>query len=253
LIGWAAIKRFRARGDETYGFARRNIASERVASDEVIDIAEDRLHIADLADYQAVREAVSTMDAVVHLGADPRPDADWKQILESNITGTRNVLEACRETGVSRVVFASTIMVNWGYWEDEPYTSVREGTFAGDPADLPVITHLDPPRPMDHYAASKVWGEAMARVYSEKHGMSCLCIRVGGVNAEDKLINPAYAAIWCSQRDIVQLIERCVDAPVSLGFDIFFGMSGNPYCWVDYRRAGEIVGYVPRDGAEEME
>ena len=73
-------------------------------------------------------------------------------------------------------------------------------------------------------------------------------LRIGWVNAEDEPFKPEVAPVWCSQRDIVQLIEKCVDAPEDLRFDILYGISNNPYCWADVARAKEVVGYVPLDG-----
>jgi uronate dehydrogenase/NAD+ dependent glucose-6-phosphate dehydrogenase len=46
------------------------------------------------------------------------------------------------------------------------------------------------------------------------------------------------------------MIERCVDAPESLRFDVFYGISNNKHCWVDVER-GKEIGYQPADKAEE--
>ena len=54
-----------------------------------------------------------------------------------------------------------------------------------------------------------------------------------------------------SQRDIVQLIERCINADESLMFDIFYGMSNNDLRWVDIEHARQAVGFVPQDRAED--
>ena len=45
-------------------------------------------------------------------------------------------------------------------------------------------------------------------------------------------------------------VQRCVDAPESLRFDIFYAMSDNAKRWVDIEHAREVVGFVPDDGAE---
>ena len=119
------------------------------------------------------------------MAADPRPTADWEDILDSNMIGAYHVFEACRDAGVRRVVYASSIMVNWAYWDDEPYRAIREGRYDEVPETLPLITYTDPPRPTEPYSASKVWGEAMGRIYAEQHGVSCLCIRIGWVVAEE--------------------------------------------------------------------
>ena len=78
---------------------------------------------------------------------------------------------------------------------------------------------------------------------------SVICIRIGWVNAEDSPQGSPISPVWCSQRDIVQMIERCVDAPESLRFDIFYGISNNEHCWVDVAR-GEEIGYAPLDSAD---
>jgi NAD+ dependent glucose-6-phosphate dehydrogenase len=59
-----------------------------------------------MADVDAVTHAFEGMDVVVHLAADPRPDASWDQLLESNIVGARNAFEAAVRTGVKRVIYA---------------------------------------------------------------------------------------------------------------------------------------------------
>jgi nucleoside-diphosphate-sugar epimerase len=250
LIGWASYKRFKDRGDETFALARRRESSERVAEGEVIHVPDEQFFLADLTNYDAVRQAVDGMDVVVQMAADPRPNTAWENILNSNMIGAYNVFEACRDAGVKRIVYASSIMTNWGYWEDEPYKAIREGRFDDVGDDLPVITVQDPPRPTEPYSASKVWGEALARTYSDTHSMSCICIRIGWVNAADSPEGSPIAPVWCSQRDIVQMIERCVDAPESLRFDIFYGISNNAHCWVDVAR-GKEIGFEPLDKAEE--
>jgi len=115
------------------------------------------------------------------------------------------------------------------------------------------MTHLHPPRPTEAYSASKVWGEAMARMYAERHKLSCICIRIGWVNAENRPWQADLAAGWCSHRDIAQLVTRCVDAPDDLRFDIFYGVSDNRYRWVDIDHAHEVVGYAPQDRHVDLE
>ena len=106
-------------------------------------------------------------------------------------------------------------------------------------------------RPENIYGCSKVWSEALARVYSGSQGMSCIALRIRWVLAEDR---PPYLQardVWCSQRDIAQLVERCINAPDSLRFDLFYGMSDNRYSWVDIDHPRQVVGYEPQDRAED--
>jgi nucleoside-diphosphate-sugar epimerase len=253
LIAAAIYQRFVQLTDryDVYAVARRRVLSERAPQGLVLDIADDRFFLADLSDFDAVRRSVEGMDVVVQMAADPRPHASWEQILSSNVIGVYNVFEACRQAGVRRIVLASSVMASWGYQADEPYRAIKEGRFGDVPDRIPEVTHLDPPRPTEPYSASKVWGEALARVYSDVHGLSCICLRIGAVNAPDRPANLALCSVWSSQRDVVQLVERCVDAPDALRFDIFYGISNNRHRWVDIAHAREGVGYVPQDRAED--
>lgn len=62
---------------------------------------------ADLADKDAVREAVRGVDAIIHL-AGISLEASFEKILKANIEGTYNLYEAAREEGIGRIVFASS-------------------------------------------------------------------------------------------------------------------------------------------------
>lgn len=64
-----------------------------------------------------VRRAVAGMDAVVHLAAwhsAHKPPVSDATIFAVNVDGTFNVIEACRETGVQALVFASSMAYGWG-------------------------------------------------------------------------------------------------------------------------------------------
>lgn len=252
LIAGAVYRRLSALPEqyEVYALARRTEPSER-APKERLDIPEDRFFLVDMADLDAVERAFTGMDTVVHMAADPRPDAQWDSLLQSNIVGTRNAFEAATRTGVKRVVYASSIMVSWGYQADDPYKALSEGRF-GDLAkqEIHTVTHEWPPRPTGLYPATKVWGEALARYSADVNGLSSLCLRIGWVNAEDHPHRPESGAVWCSQRDVVQLVEKAVEAPDHLKFGIYYGVSNNKWRWVDIDHAREELGYIPRDSAE---
>ena len=82
--------------------------------------------------------------------------------------------------------------------------------------------------------------------------MSVVCLRIGWVNGEDTPSSqPGMAPIWCSQRDIARLVERAIQAPEDLRFDVFYGVSNNRLCWVDIEHARQVLGYIPQDSAEE--
>ena len=235
-----------------YGLARRRRASERLKEEDLAEIPDDRFVLADLSDPDAVREAVRGMETVVHMAADPSGSGGWESVRDNNVHGAYHLFEACREAGVKRVLYASSIMVSWGYSADEPYRSIFEGRRDDVPETLPPITHAMPVRPTTLYAASKLWGESLARMYAEVHNMSCICLRIGWVLGEDRPRESRLGGDWCSHRDIAQLVERCIAAPDTLRFDLFYGVSGNRFRFVDIDHPRDVVGYVPQARAEEF-
>ena len=234
---------------ELYGLGRRWALSERVFDQRAIDLPEERFTVCDIADIEGVRQAVTGMDIVVHMAADPA-GRGWESVRDNNLIGAYNIFEACREAEVGRIVAASTIQVSSGDSEEEPYRALIEGGEAEMPADFVRVGARTPAQPRNLYAASKVWSESLARVYAHSCDMSCLCIRIGWVTGEDHARN-GRGDIWCSQRDIAELIKCCIDAGDEVRCEIFYGMSDNRRRWVEIETAREKVGYIPRDRAED--
>ena len=234
---------------DVFGLDRKPEPSGRVPYSWRLELPEDRFSVRDLSDFGGVKQAVESMDVVVHLAADPE-GRQWDSVLQNNIIGTYNVFEASRQAGVKRIVAASSIMVSQGHREREPYRAMMERRLDDIPTEFPLISPEVPAEPRSLYAASKVWLESLALTYSHRHGMSCICIRVGQVE-RDRPRPPQGADIYVSQRDIVQIIEKSINAPEDLRFDIFYGMSDNEYRWVDIGHAKDVVGYIPEDRAED--
>jgi hypothetical protein len=78
-----------------------------------------------------------------------------------------------------------------------------------------------------------------------------ICLRIGRVTAADRPVGPRELSVWCSQRDIAQMVERCLVAPDSLRFDVFFVCSENKWTYRDIEHARAVVGFVPEDRAED--
>jgi nucleoside-diphosphate-sugar epimerase len=236
---------------ELHALARRRLPSDRVPDGRSLDIPDERFTLSDMSDLDQLTKIFSGIDVVIHMAADPSGAGGWDSVLNSNIIGAYNVFEACRLAGVKRIVSASSIQASSGYRTEEPYQSIAQGNYDALPDPLPIVRKDWPTRPMNIYASSKVWGEGLARIYSDIHGLSCLCLRIGWVVAEDRPPNPNSGDVWCSQRDIAQITECCINAPENLRYDIFYGLSDNKYRWVDIEHARETIGYDPQDRAED--
>ena len=255
LIAGCVYQHLQAHPDQydPYALARRRKPSERVPAGRALQFARGHFSLVDLTDFEGLERAFQGMDVVVHMAADARHDGSWESILNSNIIGARNAFEAAHRVGVRRMVFASSIMVSWGYQQDEPYRAIAEGRLDALVEDeLAPVTHEWPVRPTGLYPASKVWGEALGRYYADVHHMQVICLRIGWVNGDDHpRSGPSMAPIWCSQRDIVQLVERSINAPPELRYDIFYGTSNNRWRWVDIEHARAKLGYIPMDTADD--
>jgi nucleoside-diphosphate-sugar epimerase len=210
-------------------------------------------HQADIADLEAIAPAFREVDAVVHLAANVATDQDrgrWEAVLRDNVVGTYNVFEAARRAGVRRVIYASSGATVSGIERDEPYATLTAGGY-DQLAEWPMLTHESPTRPNGLYGCSKIWGEALARHFADTVGMSMICLRIGHVSADDRPTRPREYSVWCSRRDIAQMVERCLVAPDSLRFDVFFVTSDNKWGYRDIAHARAAVGFTPEDRAED--
>ncbi len=203
---------------------------------------------ASITDIDAIRPAFDGIDCVVHMAAYLGPSDDAQ--LSVNITGTYNVYEAAKDAGVKRFVFGSSGATQKLYEEDEPYRSMVQARYDDIPPDVQRVTHESPPRPGDMYGVAKLAGEAMGNYYSEVHGMSVICIRLGRVTSDNRPDGARNAAVYLSHRDAAQIVWRCVEADAAVRYGIVYGVSDNRARFRDLEHTKNLVGYVPQDGAE---
>lgn len=217
--------------------------------------------VADVTDLEAVAAACEGIDAVVHLAASSAVESSWDAVLNSNLIGTYTVFEAASRAGVGQIVFASS--------------NHAVGTYETE--NVPELWDLDDDRTWDHeseirpdslYGVSKVYGEAIARYYVDHHGMRASCLRIGGVRSPEDPSHPVnlwkperdgeenirqqrrrMRAVWLSERDCVQLIERSLET--DRDWVLVYGISDNPRKIWDIEHAREVLGYAPQDRAPE--
>ena len=136
---------------------------------------------ASLLDFDAVRMALSGVDAIFHLGA----IADVKDVLEEphyaeaiNVRGTINVLEAAkRNGGIKRMVFGST---TWVY-------SDTVGNILDEDTPLSGPSHI--------YTATKMAGEYYCQCYSRLYDLPTTILRYGipyGPRAREGAVVPIF-------------------------------------------------------------
>jgi NAD+ dependent glucose-6-phosphate dehydrogenase len=196
---------------------------------------EEVLRRVDLTDEDAVVELMEGIDTVVHLAGEASPDAEWDSVLQSNIVGYRNVLEAARRTGVRRVVFASSNHAMGMYDRHEEW---------------PVYPH-HLPRPDSLYGVSKVFGETLGRFYHDEHGLDVISLRIGWSSGDPMLADEEILhAMWLSEDDTEQVFRRAIEAEVRYG--VYYAVSDNPNRRWDMTNTMLELGYRPRDSWDEL-
>lgn len=187
---------------------------------------EDVMH-GDLRDPATVDRLLQGVDVLIHL-AGTSVEKPLPEIIENNLVALHQVYEGARRNSVRRIVFASS---NHAFGMH----SVKDKL------------ELDAPfRPDGFYGLSKAWGELMARMYWDKHGIEGIVLRIG--SCEPAPGNFRHLSTWLSHEDTVQLILRCIDAP-EVGFLEVWGVSDNTRSyWTP--NASAKLGYHPQNNAE---
>jgi uronate dehydrogenase len=183
---------------------------------------------ADLASFDNMMAVIEGAEMVVHMGAfvDEGP---FEQLLGPNFVGSYNVWEAAHKHGVRRVIYASSIHAVGMYPKNE------------------FIDTEVPHRPDTFYGLAKCFTEDLGRMYWEKRGLESVHMRI---LSAAQVNNPRALGSWLSYDDLIQLVTRCIDTPVT-GFAIIYGVSDNDRAPVDNAKAA-FLGYRPKDNAEQF-
>jgi UDP-glucose 4-epimerase len=176
-------------------------------------------YLGDVSDGAALRDAMVDCDAVIHLAA----IADVSQVAidpifaeQVNAGGTLRVLEAAREAGVSRVLYASTI---WVY-----------GDTNGDRVDeaSPLVG-----LPRHPYTATKIAGEMYTASYGELYDLEWTILRFGipyGPRARPTAVVPAFTA------------KALAGQPLTIAGD---GTQSRRFVYVEDLAEGVVASLVP--------
>ena len=167
FVGAWLAKALLERGDTVVSLDRRR-ATERPSTIGMLGIESDLIQVeAELTDSEGVAAVLDrhAIESVFHLAAETivgSVQVSPIQGFESNVRGTWTVLEACRQRGIERVVFASSDKA-YGAHDELPY---RE-EFA-----------LQPTAP---YEASKAAADLIARSYWHSYGLPVAVTRFANI------------------------------------------------------------------------
>ena len=165
FIGSHIVEELVRRGDEVR--VLDNFATgKRENIEELLDKIE--LIEGDLRDMEAVKRAVYGVEYVLHeaaLPSVPRSIEDPITTNEINIKGTLNILVAARDSGVKRVIYASSSSV---YGEAGTHLIKMGGRVKKEDMS---------PNPLSPYALSKLTGEYYCRIFYSIYGLKTVILR----------------------------------------------------------------------------
>ena len=183
---------------------------------------------ADLASFDDMMGVIEGADMVVHMGAIV-DEAPFEELLGPNFVGSYNVWEAAHKHGVRRVIYGSSIHAVGMYPKNEFIDTE--------------VAH----RPDTFYGLAKCFTEDLGRMYWEKRGLESVHMRI---LSAAQVNNPRALGSWLSYDDLIHLVTRCIDTPVT-GFSVIYGVSNNDRAPVDNTKAA-FLGYRPKDNAEKF-
>ena len=161
FIGSAFVHTAIERGAEVVNLDKLTYAGNPA---NVADLAEHPRHRfvhADIADAEAVSDAIAGADAVVNFAAESHVDRsilDPSEFIRTDVVGTAVLLDAARRAGVRRFVQVST---------DEVYGSIPSGAFR----------ETDPISPSSPYSASKAGGDLQVLAWHRTFGLDAVITR----------------------------------------------------------------------------
>ncbi len=208
------------------------MADELVSTDILDDIGKlyenETYQKGDLASLDDMMTILEGADMVVHFGAfvDEGP---FEKLLGPNFIGAYNVWEAAFQHKLKRVVYASSIHAV-GMYDKNQFIDTE-------------VAH----RPDSFYGLAKCFAEDLGRMYWEKRGLESVHMRILSCA---QVTNARALGSWLSYDDLIQLVTRCIDTPVT-GFSVIYGVSNNDRAPVDNSKAS-FIGYRPKDNAEQF-
>jgi len=150
--------------------------------DDAIEAGFSEVVEADIRDADALHDAFSSADCVVHLAAQtgvPNSLIDPWNDLEQNVIGTFRVLEAAKNNDIQSVVLASSAA---------PLGSTP-----------PPASEFVVPRPLSPYGASKLAVEAYASAFHGSFDLATYTLRFSNVYGPWSYLKGSVVALWMRQ------------------------------------------------------
>jgi UDP-glucose 4-epimerase len=158
--------------------------------------------VGSIADRDCVRRSMKGVDAVLHVATLHKPHVGshgWQEFVDTNVTGTLNLLEEAVAVGVGAFVFTSTTST-FGRALTPP---------AGEPAAW--LTEDVPPAPRNIYGVTKTAAEGLCELAHRDHELPCLVLRTSRFFPEGDDRDEVRNAYDDANAKLNELLNRRVD------------------------------------------
>jgi L-arabinose 1-dehydrogenase [NAD(P)+] len=211
----------------------------------------------DVTDPGDVETKLEGFDIVIHLAGASSPDADWETVSETNIQGTKHVLDAAIANGVDRVVYASSnhVVGTYNAAKDVPgdgqprrsqYSPCRRADVAG------LLLRREQGRLRE-----------LTTFYANRYDLDVVNLRIGWHMTEQELrattsddVDPGTVrfarAVWLSPPDCRDIHRKAATADLSRIPITVNPISRNDDRYFTITEAMRSLGYRPRDNVAEV-
>lgn len=239
-LGEALVRRLRAEGDKPVG----------------VDIKESEFtaHVGNIADREFVKSCISGCESVLHTATLHKPHVGThsrQDFVDTNISGTLNLLEESLESGCKSFIYTSTTST-FG-------DAMRPAL--GEPAVW--VTEELMPKPKNIYGVTKTAAEELCELFYRRAGLPCIVLKTSRFflepdDAKDKRDRYEDANLKLNEMlfrrvdiaDIVDAHRVAITKADDIGFDRFIISSTTPFQKSDAEQLGVdaaavLAGYVP--------
>jgi UDP-glucose 4-epimerase len=158
--------------------------------------------VGSITDERFVESCMKRASAVVHAATLHKPHVathSWQDFLDTNVTGTRVLLEAAAAAGVRTFVFVST-------------TSTFGSALSRDELGPAVwVTEKLTPRPKNIYGTSKLMAESLCELAHRKHRLAVLVLRTSRFFPEEDDVPSVRQEYETANAQANELLYRRVD------------------------------------------
>lgn len=218
-LGEALVRSFSAKGHQAVGLDLKK--------------SEFTTHAGSIVDANFVERCMAGMDAVLHAATLHKPHVathSRQDFVDTNITGTLNLLEAAITSGVRAFVFTSTTSTFGDSLRPQP----------GEPAVW--VTEDLQPKHKNIYGLTKTCAEGLCQLFNRNMGLPCVVLRTSRFFPEDDDDSNKRSAFDADNlkvnellfrrvdiEDIVSAHELAIEKAPQLGFDRFIISAPTPF------------------------